>query len=384
MPRIGATVGIGAGQMSRVDSARIAARKAQDAADELKLAAPLTKGSVVASDAFFPFADGLLARIEAGATAVIQPGGSMRDDEVIKAADEPASPWCSPACAISGIDRCRPCEADPATGAATIQNSDRWMDPAPHDDRSANSASPATKNSTSTAMPAFWLAVIAVIDADQQRPDERGDLSGQREQPEILRDAVFRRELDQKRARRRLQRAAGGADQAAQQRDRRARRRRRTSAPPGTGGATFTNRIESLSTSRIATIANSKNHHAAGDHPLRPERVVELAAEPGAKRAGDREKDAEGADLDRVPAEGAGGVDAAERKQRHQAVGVDHVGEQKCRHRFLLRQFAQRLPQLDQAFAQRLAQRAPRRIIRRQQEHRQHEDDEPDAGQRAA
>ena len=83
-----ATVGIGAGQMSRVDSARIAARKAQDAALELKLAEPPTKGSVVASDAFFPFADGMLACIEAGATAVIQPGGSMRDDEVIKAADE--------------------------------------------------------------------------------------------------------------------------------------------------------------------------------------------------------------------------------------------------------------------------------------------------------
>jgi phosphoribosylaminoimidazolecarboxamide formyltransferase/IMP cyclohydrolase len=82
-----ATVGIGAGQMSRVDSARIAARKAQDAAAELKLKEPLTRGSVVASDAFFPFADGMLACIEAGATAVIQPGGSIRDDEVIKAAD---------------------------------------------------------------------------------------------------------------------------------------------------------------------------------------------------------------------------------------------------------------------------------------------------------
>ncbi len=83
-----ATVGIGAGQMSRIDSARIAARKAEDAALELKLATPATKGSVVASDAFFPFADGLLVAIEAGATAVIQPGGSMRDDEVIKAADD--------------------------------------------------------------------------------------------------------------------------------------------------------------------------------------------------------------------------------------------------------------------------------------------------------
>jgi phosphoribosylaminoimidazolecarboxamide formyltransferase/IMP cyclohydrolase len=83
-----ATVGVGAGQMSRIDSARIAARKAQDAADELKLAAPMTRGSVVASDAFFPFADGLLVAIEAGATAVIQPGGSVRDEEVIKAADD--------------------------------------------------------------------------------------------------------------------------------------------------------------------------------------------------------------------------------------------------------------------------------------------------------
>ncbi len=84
----GATVGVGAGQMSRVDAARIAARKAQDAAKEAGLSEPLTKGSVVASDAFFPFADGLLVAIEAGATAVIQPGGSMRDDEVIKAADD--------------------------------------------------------------------------------------------------------------------------------------------------------------------------------------------------------------------------------------------------------------------------------------------------------
>lgn len=84
----GATVGIGAGQMSRVDSSRIAARKALDAAEAAGLTEPLTKGSVVASDAFFPFADGLLSAIEAGASAVIQPGGSMRDDDVIAAADE--------------------------------------------------------------------------------------------------------------------------------------------------------------------------------------------------------------------------------------------------------------------------------------------------------
>ncbi|MFN3232988.1 MAG: bifunctional phosphoribosylaminoimidazolecarboxamide formyltransferase/IMP cyclohydrolase [Alphaproteobacteria bacterium] len=84
----GATVGIGAGQMSRLDSARIAARKAEDAAEAAGYAEPLTKGCVAASDAFFPFADGLLATAAAGATAVIQPGGSMRDQDVIDAADE--------------------------------------------------------------------------------------------------------------------------------------------------------------------------------------------------------------------------------------------------------------------------------------------------------
>src|SRR6056297_1591625 len=84
----GATVGVGAGQMSRIDSCRIAARKALDMAEALGLPEPLTRGSVVASDAFFPFADGLLTAAEAGATAVIHPGGSMRDDDVIAAADE--------------------------------------------------------------------------------------------------------------------------------------------------------------------------------------------------------------------------------------------------------------------------------------------------------
>jgi len=85
--RDGATVGIGAGQMSRVDSARIAAWKSLEAAKAAGLERPLTEGSVVASDAFFPFADGLQAAVAAGATAVIQPGGSIRDAEVIAAAD---------------------------------------------------------------------------------------------------------------------------------------------------------------------------------------------------------------------------------------------------------------------------------------------------------
>ena len=84
----GATVGVGAGQMSRVDSTRIAARKAEEMAQVLGLKKSMAQGAVVASDAFFPFSDGLLTAAEAGASAVVQPGGSMRDAEVIAAADE--------------------------------------------------------------------------------------------------------------------------------------------------------------------------------------------------------------------------------------------------------------------------------------------------------
>jgi phosphoribosylaminoimidazolecarboxamide formyltransferase/IMP cyclohydrolase len=84
----GVTAGIGAGQMNRKDSARIAALRAAEAAEAAGLSAPLTVGSACASDAFFPFADGLLQAVEAGATCVIQPGGSIRDEEVIAAADE--------------------------------------------------------------------------------------------------------------------------------------------------------------------------------------------------------------------------------------------------------------------------------------------------------
>ena len=84
----GSTVGIGAGQMNRLDSSRIAARKSDDAAKMIKLEEPLAVGSVVASDAFFPFADGLMAAADAGVTAIIQPGGSIRDDEVIEAAND--------------------------------------------------------------------------------------------------------------------------------------------------------------------------------------------------------------------------------------------------------------------------------------------------------
>ena len=85
--KAGATAGIGAGQMNRRDSSRIAAAKAQEAAETHGWSESRAKGSAVASDAFFPFADGLLAAAEAGATAIIQPGGSIRDDEVIAAAD---------------------------------------------------------------------------------------------------------------------------------------------------------------------------------------------------------------------------------------------------------------------------------------------------------
>ncbi|HEY1426544.1 MAG TPA: bifunctional phosphoribosylaminoimidazolecarboxamide formyltransferase/IMP cyclohydrolase, partial [Caulobacteraceae bacterium] len=86
--RNGQSAGIGAGQMNRRDSARIAAMRAAEAAEAAGLPESLAKGSACASDAFFPFADGLLQAVEAGATAVIQPGGSIRDDEVIAAADE--------------------------------------------------------------------------------------------------------------------------------------------------------------------------------------------------------------------------------------------------------------------------------------------------------
>jgi phosphoribosylaminoimidazolecarboxamide formyltransferase/IMP cyclohydrolase len=84
----GVTAGIGAGQMNRRDSARIAAIKAREAAENFGWSEPKTIGSAVSSDAFFPFPDGLLAAAEAGATAVIQPGGSLNDDKVIAAADE--------------------------------------------------------------------------------------------------------------------------------------------------------------------------------------------------------------------------------------------------------------------------------------------------------
>ena len=84
----GATVGIGAGQMSRVDSSEVAAKKAKEASEKLGLDKSLAEGSVVASDAFFPFSDGLLTAVAAGARAVIQPGGSVRDNDIIAAAND--------------------------------------------------------------------------------------------------------------------------------------------------------------------------------------------------------------------------------------------------------------------------------------------------------
>ena len=95
--RDGQTVGVGAGQMSRVDSAKIGAMKAQ---------LPL-KGTVAASDAFFPFPDGVEEIAKAGATAIIQPGGSQRDPEVIEAADRLGSLCCSPECVTSATERIR-------------------------------------------------------------------------------------------------------------------------------------------------------------------------------------------------------------------------------------------------------------------------------------
>ena len=105
----GATAAIGAGQMSRVDSARVAALKAIDAAAAAGWPEPRTRGSAVASDAFFPFPDGLLAAIEAGATAVIQPGGSVRDRDVIAAADEAGVAMAFTGMRHFRIDRSRAC-----------------------------------------------------------------------------------------------------------------------------------------------------------------------------------------------------------------------------------------------------------------------------------
>ena len=101
--RGGATVGIGAGQMNRVDAVKIAAARATEIGRTAALSQSPTIGSVLASDAFFPFADGFEAAIEAGVTAVIQPGGSIRDADVIAAADPPGLPWCLPARATFGI-----------------------------------------------------------------------------------------------------------------------------------------------------------------------------------------------------------------------------------------------------------------------------------------
>jgi hypothetical protein len=125
-----------------------------------------------------------------------------------------------------------------------------------------------------------------------------------------------------------------------------------------------------------------QDQHAARDHAFRSERIVEPAAQPRAEGAGDRQQDPEAANLNGLPAERAGGVDAPERKQRHQAVRVDHIGEKKRRHRFPLRQLAEGLPQLDHSLAHGCTYRALGRIIRGQQEHRQHEHEKPDAGER--
>ena len=119
----GATVGIGAGQMSRVDSSRVAARKAEDAAQAAGLAAPLTKGSVVASDAFFPFADGLLAaargRRRPRSSSPAAPCATTKSSPPPTRRD---SRWCSPACAISGTEAAR---SEPPRGIRPLDRAER-------------------------------------------------------------------------------------------------------------------------------------------------------------------------------------------------------------------------------------------------------------------
>ena len=235
-----ATVGIGAGQMSRVDSARIAARKAQDAAAELKLAEPLTKGSVVASDAFFPFADGMLACIEAGATAVIQPGGSMRDDEVIKAADEHGIAMVFTGVAAFPALRIRVRELERLTALTR-----------------ANSASPADEEHHQHRHAGLLARGDRGDDADQQRADEGRHLSGQREQAEILRDAVLAARAASAACARRPAAGRRPRRSGSRARDRRARPRRRTTRRRR-GRRHLDEQDRSLSTSRIATIASSR------------------------------------------------------------------------------------------------------------------------------
>ena len=165
-----ATVGIGAGQMSRIDAARIAARKAEDAAKELGFGAPMTKGSVVASDAFFPFADGLLVAIEAGATAVIQPGGSVRDDEVIKAADAHGI-----AMVFTGTRHFRhkacgyPFTRSPSMLAATASFDSVSPEPAISCTAMRMRSTSALRGLTQASTAALPLAPVAIMSADSRR-----------------------------------------------------------------------------------------------------------------------------------------------------------------------------------------------------------------------
>src|SRR6266581_15215 len=219
-------------------------------------------------------------------------------------------------------------------------------------------------------------------DADQQRAGERGNLSRQREQPEELRDAVGGREPRQQRARRGLYRPGDRADQQPD---------RQIGAFGSRGKKSFSGRRRRDRHEADAVGIDRENrrrrqdqdHEAAEDHPLRAVTVVELAAQKSADRARDGQQDAEGPDLDRAPAERAGRVDAAEREQRDQPVGTDHVGEQKQREIALARQLPDRLRKRAEPGAQRVGNAALPRPVRREGEQRPSEDDQPDRRERS-
>ena len=188
----GATVGIGAGQMSRIDSARMAAWKGEQAAKAAGLKTRLTEGSVAASDAFFPFPDGLQAIAEAGATAVIQPGGAMRDAEVIAAADEAGT--------RHGVHRHAPL---PALALVRLLHPSHTLQQQQSRDQKQHARADAEALAASRGGNR----------ADGERGGEGGDLAGEREEAEELRGLLGRAEPRQERAARRLDRPRGKPDE---------------------------------------------------------------------------------------------------------------------------------------------------------------------------
>ncbi len=273
--REGATVGIGAGQMSRVDSSRIAARKALDAAEAAGASEPGTKGSVVASDAFFPFADGLLSAVEAGATAVIQPGGSMRDADVIAAADDhgiamvftghaslPALIGTTPRVSA----RCR----RRRSGSAPRQQHE--ADDEENDDRRDAQALGILRRHAHG-----FRCEPGRGKGDRERADEGRCSAGQGIEAEGFRHLSRRDLIDEQRARGSLDRSAGCSDQRSGDVEHDVRQTCQT-CPNG-------NEEDLVSGGRDdEKAAGDQDEDRDGDDRLRPEALVGVTAGPGSER----------------------------------------------------------------------------------------------------